>query len=221
MPALYATLCGVLRVATIVDDTCAEGPGRRFAVWVAGCSLRCPGCCNPDMFDARRGEPMAIGAIALGIPPTVEGISLLGGEPFEQAAGCAALARTAKARGLTVMVFTGYTRAELAERPDAGELLAHVDLLVDGRYDRTRPEPAPPVGRRWIGSANQVMHHLTDAYAPDDPRLREPNTIEIRWSAGQLTINGWPTADQLVSRITRRREPTAGDRGNAASEPLR
>ena len=73
-------------------------------------------------------------------------------------------------------------------------------MLVDGRYNRTRPEPAPPVGRRWIGSANQTMHHLTGAYALDDPRLRASNTIEIRWSPRGLTINGWPSANQLVRR---------------------
>jgi anaerobic ribonucleoside-triphosphate reductase activating protein len=190
----------VLRVATIVDETEAEGPGRRFALWVQGCSLRCAGCCNPEMFDERRGEAMAIEAIAARIPESVEGITLLGGEPFEQAAGCAALARAAKARDLSVMVFTGFTRAELAQRDDAAELLAEIDLLVDGRYDRTQPEPSPPAGRRWIGSANQAMHHLTGAYAADDPRRRAPNTIEIRWSPRGLTINGWPSADQLVRR---------------------
>jgi len=190
----------VLRVATIVDETEAEGPGRRLAVWVQGCSLRCAGCCNPEMFDARRGEPMAIDVIAARIPESVEGITLLGGEPFEQAAGCAALARAAKVRGLTVMVFTGFTRAELAERADAAELLAEIDLLVDGRYDRTQPEPPPPLGRRWIGSANQIMHHLTGAYAQTDPRLRAANTIEIRVSARGVSINGWPSADQLVRR---------------------
>jgi len=190
----------VLRVATIVDETEAEGPGHRFAVWVQGCSLRCAGCCNPEMFDARRGEAMAVDALAARIPAGVEGITLLGGEPFEQAAGAAALARAAKARGLTAMVFSGYTRAELDARPSAAELLAEIDLLVDGRYDRTRPEPPPPRGRRWIGSANQTMHYLTSAYSPDDPRMRGANTIELRWSARGLTINGWPDADPLARR---------------------
>jgi anaerobic ribonucleoside-triphosphate reductase activating protein len=190
----------VLRVATIVADTEAEGPGRRFAVWVQGCSLRCAGCCNPEMFDERRGTPMPIDELAAQIPAGVEGITLLGGEPFEQAAGCAEFARLAKARGLTVMVFSGYTRAELAERSDAAPLFGEIDLLVDGRYDRTKPEPAPPIGRRWIGSANQTMHYLTPAYAADDPRMRTSNTIEIRVSARDIKINGWPSADRLVRR---------------------
>ena len=74
------------------------------------------------------------------------------------------------------------------------------DLLVDGRYDRTQPEPPPPRGRRWLGSTNQIMHHLTTAYAVDDPRMRAANTIEIRLSRGALSINGWPSADRIVRR---------------------
>jgi anaerobic ribonucleoside-triphosphate reductase activating protein len=189
-----------LRVATIVADTESEGPGRRWSIWLQGCSIRCPGCCNPEMFDPRRGRELATDALAAQIPEAVEGITVLGGEPFEQAAGVATLARAAKARGLTVMVFSGYTLAELAARPDAGELLAATDLLVDGRYDQTLPEPAPPAGRRWIGSTNQVMHYLTEAYRADDPRMRAANTIEIRWSPAGVAINGWPSADRLVRR---------------------
>jgi anaerobic ribonucleoside-triphosphate reductase activating protein len=192
----------MLRIATIVDDTRAEGPGRRWALWVQGCSIRCAACCNPEMFDARRGEPVALDALAAQITQArtvgVEGVTFLGGEPFEQAAGLAGLARHARTLGLTVMVFSGYTIDQLRARADAAGLLAEIDLLVDGPYDRTQPEPAPPAGRRWIGSANQRMHYLTAAYTPDDPQMREANTIEIRLSKQGLLINGWPTADQLV-----------------------
>lgn len=192
----------MLRVAAIVDDTQAEGPGRRWALWVQGCSIRCAGCCNPEMFDHRGGAPIALDELARQIAVArargVDGVTFLGGEPFEQADALAVLARGARALGMTVMVFSGYTLDQLRGRAGAAELLASTDLLVDGPYDRTRPEPPPPVGRRWIGSANQVMHHLTAAYAPDDPALRAPNTIEIRLSGGALQVNGWPSADGLV-----------------------
>lgn len=197
----------MLRVAAIVDDTQAEGPGRRWALWVQGCSLRCAGCCNPEMFDERRGQPAEIEALAARIAEArrrgVAGVTFLGGEPFEQAAGLAELAHRAKALGMTVMVFSGYTLAALRQRPDAAALLALTDLLVDGPFDGSRPEPAPPVGRRWIGSTNQQLHHLTAAYAPGDPRLEGANTIEIRLSPHGLVINGWPSADQLVPRAPR------------------
>ena len=178
----------------IVDDTEAEGPGRRWAVWVQGCSIRCAGCCNPEMFDARRGRDVAVDELVASVPDHVEGISVLGGEPFDQADELAALARGVKARGKTVMVFSGYTLAELRARD---VVLDDVDLLVDGRFDESRPEPPPPRGRRWIGSTNQVMHWLSDAYREDDPAMRAANTLEIRYSARGLVINGWPT------RVTR------------------
>jgi anaerobic ribonucleoside-triphosphate reductase activating protein len=194
----------MLRVATVVEDTSAEGPGRRWALWVQGCSIRCAACCNPEMFDPRRGEAVAVDELAARIAHAqargVEGVTFLGGEPFEQAAGLAALAERARALGLTVMVFSGYTLDQLRARTDAAGLLARTDLLVDGPYDRTRPEPAPPAGRRWIGSTNQEMHYLSAAYRADDPRMREPNTIEIRLVNGALRVNGWPTADRLVGR---------------------
>ena len=194
----------MLRIAAIVDDTRAEGPGRRWALWVQGCSIRCAACCNPEMFDERRGEPVALDVLRARIEAAhargVEGVTFLGGEPFDQPTGLAELARHAKALGMTVMVFSGYTLDALRARPDASGLLALTDLLVDGPYDRTQPEPAPPIGRRWIGSANQVMHYLTAAYSAGDPQMREANTIEIRLSKAVLSINGWPAADRLVEK---------------------
>lgn len=196
----------MLRVATIVDDTEAEGPGRRFALWVQGCAIRCAGCCNPEMFAHERGTPMTIADVLarLAAAPGVEGVTFLGGEPFEQAGELAELARAIRERGLTVMTFTGHYLAELRARPEATALLDATDLLVDGPYDRERPEPAPPRGRRWIGSTNQTMHYLTAAYSADDPRMRTENTVEVHWRDGKLIVNGWPHgAAQLLKKVRR------------------
>jgi anaerobic ribonucleoside-triphosphate reductase activating protein len=187
-----------IRVAQIIEDTEAEGPGRRFAVWVQGCPLRCPGCCNPQMLRFEGGAEISSDHLAARALATagIEGVSLLGGEPFAQAAALADFARLVRAAGLSVMVYSGYTLAELEERDDARALLAECDLLVDGRYERDRPEPR----RRWIGSANQVLHFLSDRYAPDDPRFAQPNTVEIRLRKGELVVNGWP---ELARRLTK------------------
>jgi anaerobic ribonucleoside-triphosphate reductase activating protein len=180
-----------IQVAMIVPCTEAEGPGRRYAVWVQGCPLRCPGCCNPEMLDFTPGDPrdpadLVEEACAAG----VEGVSLLGGEPFAHAADLAPFAEAARARGLSVMIFSGYTLAELKDLPDpaAARLLAAADLLVDGRFDaRMRTTK-----RRFIGSDNQVLHFLSPRYTADDPRLHGPQTIELRLRGGELTLNGWP-----------------------------
>ena len=183
-----------LQVAQIVPCTEAEGPGRRFALWFQGCPLRCPGCCNPEFIPFAGGETMTLAAVVGQLDEAraegVEGITLLGGEPLAHAGGAAALAAAARERGLTVMVFSGYTLEQARELADpaVGELLARTDILVDGPYVRELPDTA----RRWIGSTNQRIHFLTDRYRADDPCWREPNTLEIRVRGVEVAVNGFP-----------------------------
>lgn len=188
-----------LRVGARVPVTRAEGPGARYALWVQGCSIRCPGCCNPHLFEARRGDLLPVTSLlaevaAVGLE--VEGVTLLGGEPFEQAAGLVPFALGVRGLGLSVLIFTGYTLDELRQRhdPDTYALLATTDLLVDGRYEASRPERE----RLWAGSTNQRFRYLTDRYTPaiERPRPEEPlRTIEVRIGPeGRLSANGWPDA---------------------------
>jgi anaerobic ribonucleoside-triphosphate reductase activating protein len=190
-------------VAVEVADTEAEGPGRRYAIWVQGCPMRCPGCCNPELlpFAGTRGvakSPTLVAellerVLAASSRSPLEGISLLGGEPFAQAPALAVLAERVRAAGLGVMVYSGFRLAELeakiaADEPGVARLLAATDLLVDGRYERERPDHV----RRWIGSTNQQLHFLSDRYRASDPVFRSGETIELRLVGGELTINGWP-----------------------------
>lgn len=185
-----------LQVAQWVPQTEAEGPGRRFALWLQGCPLRCPGCCNPQMLPFEGGTAMRVDDLVQLIARAqaehgVEGLTLIGGEPTAQAPSAAALARATCALGLSVMMFTGHTLEELSSRacPDINDLLAHCDLVVDGPYDQTQPDTT----RRWIGSTNQRIHCLSSRYQADDPCWREPDTLEIRWQNGTLSVNGFPS----------------------------
>ncbi len=190
-----------LRVAQMIDDTEAEGPGRRFALWVQGCSLRCAGCCNPEMFSADKGGALhdvaALVERVLAVAD-LEGISVLGGEPFEQPEALVVLCRALREAGRSVMIYSGFTLAELRgkQSPHVDALLGQVDLLVDGRFEQTKPEST----RRWIGSTNQTLHFLSPRYSKDDPRFTTPNTVELRFVNGQLTINGWPQAANAFRR---------------------
>lgn len=179
-----------LRIAQLIADTEAEGPGRRFAVWVQGCTLRCPGCCNPEMFAADKGPTIDSAELARQVlaVPGLEGVSILGGEPGEQAEAVADFCERVRAGGLSVMLYSGYTVDQLRQRPGADRLLAATDLLVDGRYEQALPETK----RRWLGSSNQVIHFLTPRYTAKDPRFATANTVELRLTRAGLTINGWP-----------------------------
>ena len=184
------------RVAQVVPATEAEGPGVRYAVWFQGCPLRCPGCCNPEFLPFSGGVATPVGDLVarlnaqLAVTPDLEGVSLLGGEPFAHAAAGAVLAAEARRLGLSVMVYSGYTLEALRAKGDAAvdQLLGLTDLLVDGPYLREQPDAA----RRWVGSTNQRLHFLTGRYDPADPCWARRNTLEIRVSGNEVIVNGFP-----------------------------
>jgi anaerobic ribonucleoside-triphosphate reductase activating protein len=150
-----------LRVHAIEPRSRANGPGERTVVWLQGCSLGCPGCFNPRTHDARGGREMTVEDIAaqLARTPDIEGLTLSGGEPLEQAVASAALLAAARACGLSTLVFSGYTLAEIRARSGGEAVLASLDVLVDGRYVAGE---RLAIGLR--GSANQRIHLLTDRY---------------------------------------------------------
>jgi anaerobic ribonucleoside-triphosphate reductase activating protein len=125
---------------------------------------------------------------------SIEGITLLGGEPFAHSAA-SVLADEVRARGLSVMVFSGFTLSELKQKqaPDVDRLLAATDLLIDGPYLRDQPDSS----RRWIGSSNQQIHFLTERYSADEAYWKQPDTLEIRLDDGEVSVNGFP-AKQAV-----------------------
>jgi anaerobic ribonucleoside-triphosphate reductase activating protein len=186
-----------IRVAAVVDVTLAEGPGARFAVWVQGCAIRCPGCCNPHMFDPAGGEAVAPEDLLARLDRArdrVEGVTLLGGEPFEQAAALLPFARGARERGLSVVAFSGHALEVLRRDrpPGARALLDEVDLLVDGPYVEGLPERE----RRWAGSANQRFRFLTGRIPPGVEIVRPgeaERTVELRFGPdGRAERSGWP-----------------------------
>ena len=200
-----------LNVALIVGRTEAEGPGVRAALWVQGCTIRCAGCCNPEMLANKPMVSMTIDEALAQLPADVEGVSFLGGEPTEQARALGALAQRVQARGQTVMVYSGRTLDELRAQPDTEALLAHTDLLVDGRYE----ESLRTTTRRFIGSTNQQLHFLTDRYRADDARFASHNTVELRLTIAadgtkSITMNGWPVKGARTLPILR---GDAGDGG--------
>ncbi len=189
-----------MQIAQVVSFTEAEGPGKRFAIWFQGCPLRCPGCCNPEFLPFQGGETWTMKWMIAEIEQAqhglgIEGLSLLGGEPFAHANVGAELAKAAHQLGLSVMIYSGYTLEALHAKLDPAitELLAHTDVLVDGPYLREQPDKT----RRWIGSTNQRIHFLTDRYQSDDPCWQKRNTLEIRLHGSELAINGFPAVNAV------------------------
>lgn len=190
-----------LRIARFVARTEAEGPGIRSALWVQGCTIRCRGCFNPQLWGRHGGELMTSQELFQQVPDDVEGVTLLGGEPFEQPIGLANFARLIKSRGQTVMTFTGYVLEELQRSCDPGiaALLTYTDLLVDGPFDVTSLDTRRP----WVGSVNQRFHALTPRYRNLVASIASiPDRLEVRIGPdGKVAVNGWATSDTLEDLI--------------------
>ena len=191
-----------LSIAGTVDCTSSEGPGERFALWVQGCSIRCANCCNPQMF-SQKDPTTDIGHLAQKIidarneNPNIEGITILGGEPFEQSKALARLCKEIRMLwpGKTlpsIMVFTGHQLKQLKQNNVHREFIELIDLLVDGPFNKNLPEYLGE-NRRWIGSSNQNIHFLSKRYlALKDNWPIGRNTLELKIKNGIVSINGFP-----------------------------
>ncbi|MGY3855134.1 4Fe-4S single cluster domain-containing protein [Aeromonas aquatilis] len=186
-----------LNVASRLPCTEAEGPGRRAALWAQGCNKRCRGCCNPGYLQLVERELVSTSSVLDWLANAhhvhdLEGVTFLGGEPMLQAQGLAVVAQGAQSLGLSVMVFSGYTKTELdaMQLPGVDQLLRYTDVLVDGPYEASLPE----ISRRWVGSTNQQFHYLTERYdAQIEKRDAVERLIEVRINSdGTVFVNGWP-----------------------------
>jgi anaerobic ribonucleoside-triphosphate reductase activating protein len=174
------------RVHGVEPRSRANGPGARFVIWLQGCTLGCPGCFNPGTHDAAGGREVAVAELAaqLAATPGIEGLSLSGGEPLQQPAAAAALLDAARALGLSTLAFSGYTEDEIRALPGGPEVLARLDVLIDGRYvagDRLA------TGLR--GSANQRIRLLTSRYQLADVEATPVAEIRIGRD-GELVLTG-------------------------------
>jgi anaerobic ribonucleoside-triphosphate reductase activating protein len=186
----------VLNIAAFSARTQALGPGARAVIWVQGCPLNCPGCLAPQWIPfvpAMQFRPEEI-LEKLDLD-SITGMTFSGGEPMEQAAGLAALARLARRqKDLDLICFTGYRHERLLKNPpNAGvaELLAEVDVLIDGPFIQALHDS---VGLR--GSSNQRVMHLTRRLKAHDLETQARN-IEIIISDGEFAFIGIPTPNML------------------------
>lgn len=144
-----------IKVAGIVPESVVDGIGVRFVIFTQGCPHHCPGCHNPSTHSLDGGTEYEVSDIIDMIKehPICSGVTISGGEPFLQTGACIALSKAAHLLKKDVWVYTGYTLEEILYKShlDSSVLLRNIDVLVDGRFDKSQKS----LDCTFCGSKNQ------------------------------------------------------------------
>lgn len=156
-----------MNYATIKNNDIANGPGVRVSLFVSGCTHRCKGCFNEVAWGFDYGEPFTqetVDSILKMLSPDyIQGITLLGGEPFEpqNQPAIVDLLRQIKKHypGKSIWAFSGYLfdkdilAGKLGSWEITKEYLSYLDVLVDGRFVEEKKD----LSLRFRGSSNQRL----------------------------------------------------------------
>ena len=160
-----------MHYGAIKNTDIANGIGVRVTLFVSGCTNHCEHCFQPETWDFGYGEPFTEeteeALLAMLKPSYIDGLTLLGGEPFEPANQQALLPFVKRVRALypdkSIWAYSGYRyEDEITKRgvhPNCQyteELLSLIDVLVDGRY----VEALKDITLVFRGSANQRIIDL-------------------------------------------------------------
>jgi anaerobic ribonucleoside-triphosphate reductase activating protein len=141
------------------------GPGRRIGLWVQGCSIHCAGCVSVDTWPRDKSKSIAVRDVLAWCRKvsagTLDGVTISGGEPFEQPAALRALLegliawRRADHLDFDILSYSGFPLRTL-ERKHA-PLLALLDAIIPEPYVNDLPQ-----GNVWRGSRNQPLVPLSE-----------------------------------------------------------
>lgn len=189
------------------------GPGTRAGIWTQGCTIGCAGCVSQDTWAADPATSVDIDAL-LGwlssLPEPLDGITVSGGEPFQQPRALAALLqgvdawRASQDRPVDILVYSGYSLSRL--RREHPYILGECDAVVTGPYIERLNRP----GLRWRGSANQRVTALTELgrerYPEPDEPAAGPPSMQVSVEGGRIWFIGIPSRgdmDRLDDRLRR------------------
>lgn len=148
----------------IYHHSTVDGPGRRSVVQVAGCSIRCAGCYVPETHELKSRTPVSVKKIVEEIDEKRsehDGVTILGGEPFDQLESLLHLVEKLKAKDYHLVIYSGYTLEDLVVRKseNVNRILAWTDLLIDGGFVHELSKHAG----EYRGSSNQrlIFHPIT------------------------------------------------------------
>lgn len=168
-----------MRYAQIRELDVANGPGIRVTIFVTGCTHKCEGCFNEEYQDFNFGELWTreenLRIKKLLSKDVIDGLTILGGEPFENCDGLIELLNYLKSNGIldekTVWIYSGDTYEEIIKNPKKLKLLELCDVLVDGRF----VEELKDLRLNFRGSSNQRIINIQNSLKTGQIELNELN----------------------------------------------
>ncbi|MBB6558867.1 anaerobic ribonucleoside-triphosphate reductase activating protein [Acidovorax soli] len=152
------------------------GPGRRIGIWFQGCSIRCPGCVSADTWAEGRGTT-TVDSVVDAVEPWLleaDGITISGGEPFDQAQALQALLQALpRSSSQDILVFSGHPFETLTNEPSVST--GCIDALISDPFLDGTPQTLP-----LRGSDNQRLHLLTDLGKQRFARYQTPLEADLR-----------------------------------------
>lgn len=154
----------------IITQDVANGPGMRVSLFVSGCSRHCKGCFNEQTWDPNYGELYTYAVKQRIIEelhkPYYQGLTILGGEPFEDYNVLEVLdlviAVKEKCPEADIWIYSGLLYEMLMIDEIARKVLEECDVLVDGPFIQEQRN----LMLAYRGSENQRIINLNTS-TPD------------------------------------------------------
>lgn len=173
-----------------------NGPGERFTLWTQGCSKGCKNCFNPETWSFSINKIMSVEEIFNIIKDLdVSGVTITGGDPFEQPEELFNLLLLLERLNLSkgVIVFTGYTIDEINKDFLLRKSLSYIDVLIDGRFFEEKR-----ISSSLRGSENQNIIYFSNKVLPEE--LEIDQGVEIGLSNDNIYVTGFPSISRKFLR---------------------
>jgi anaerobic ribonucleoside-triphosphate reductase activating protein len=171
-----------------------NGPGNRFVLWTQGCSKGCSECFNPETWSTniyKELSPMQIFELIKNFE--VDGITISGGDPLEQEDELLELLMLLSSMRLRkgIILFSGFTRAEISSNIIREKCLSYIDVLIDGRYEKNLK-----VDFSLKGSSNQEFYFFSNKISSSE--LVFDQEIEISCLEEDIMMTGFPNISKKI-----------------------
>lgn len=189
-----------MQIERIISDITTLGPGMRLCIWVNGCKRNCVGCVSPRLKEFVPDNDQDVIALLNQFDlSSIDGVTISGGEPFEQVHDLWLLVEHIRKLGIDdILIYTGYTISELLNKNDSEiyKILSNIAVLIDGPYIHELNNDE----NNLLGSSNQKVIYLNAQYIPiyENYCKKQRSIQEI--TAGNILIGvGIPTKEYVTN----------------------